>query len=373
MDHARISRPSPAAEPERPAVKLARLLGERLYRAVGLLFLLALFLYYIDAIVYVLLIAFIGSILAMAIHALVLRIPLRRPWAIGAVALLLVAGVVGSVWFAVSFLAGQLRSLMDDMPALVASMEEWEAWFQRVTGLDLELFGPRLEGLARELFGGVGGGTLLAGAFGVLEVVAISALVIAGAFFVVARPNEQLLLPLMRAIPRERRGAATRIFNRLGERLSGWLFGTLLSMLIIGSLACVALFLIGAPYPLLLGVLIGLTDIIPLVGPWIGGAIAVVVTLMYDPGAALWVALAVLVIQEVEGKLVRPFVMSGSAKLHPFVTLLSLLLFGSLFGFLGAVLALPITLALGTLIEVLWVEETLHAEDDEIPPVVRLE
>jgi predicted PurR-regulated permease PerM len=67
---------------------------------------------------------------------------------------------------------------------------------------------------------------------------------------------------------------------------------------------------------------------------------------------------------------VRPLAMSSSAELHPFVTLLALLLFGSMFGLLGAVLALPLTLALATIVQVLWVEQTLDAGDDEIEPVV---
>jgi predicted PurR-regulated permease PerM len=62
--------------------------------------------------------------------------------------------------------------------------------------------------------------------------------------------------------------------------------------------------------------------------------------------------------------------MSESAKLHPFVTLLALLLFASMFGLLGAILSLPLVLAIGTLVEIFWVEETLGAGDDHIEPVV---
>jgi predicted PurR-regulated permease PerM len=63
--------------------------------------------------------------------------------------------------------------------------------------------------------------------------------------------------------------------------------------------------------------------------------------------------------------------MSSAAKVHPFVTLLALLLFSSMFGILGAILSIPLVLAIGTIIEVLWVEETLGAEDDEIEPIVK--
>jgi predicted PurR-regulated permease PerM len=76
------------------------------------------------------------------------------------------------------------------------------------------------------------------------------------------------------------------------------------------------------------------------------------------------------VIQEVEGNVVHPMVMRGAVAVHPFVTLLALILFGSVFGLLGAILALPLVLAIQTVIQVLWVEDTLDAGDDQIEPVV---
>jgi predicted PurR-regulated permease PerM len=361
-----------AGAPESPGIieRLATELGARMYRAVGLIFLFAIVFRYLDAIVHVILIAFIGVILGIAFNAAVVRIPLRRGFATALLALATLGVIAAGAWFGISILSQQVRSLVADMPSILASIEDWEQWLQEMLGLDIELLGPRVQQVVAELFGGVSGGTLLAGAFGLLELVALSVLVLVGAFFVVAKPNEQLLIPLMRAVPEHRRAAFQRLLSRMGVRLSGWLWGTLLSMLIIGAMSCAAFYFLGTPYPILLGVIVGLFDIIPLVGPWIGGAIAVLVTLFHDPGLALWVALTVLVIQELEGNVIRPFVMSEKAQLHPFVTLLALLLFASMFGVLGAVLSLPLVLAIGTIVEVFWVEETIGAGDDRIEPIV---
>jgi putative permease len=351
--------------------RLADLLGERIYRAIGLLFLLTVLLIHFDPIMRVLLIAFVGVILAIAFNSLIARIPLRRGIATIIVALLTLVAIVAVLWFGIVFIAGQIRSFVQDMPSILAGMEAWERWVEEQIGIDIELIGPRLEQIINEVLGGAAaGGTILMGAFGMLEIVATAVLVLIGAFFVIARPNEQLLTPLMRTVPQHRRPAFRRMFKLLGERLSAWLWGTLLSMLIIGTLAVVVFWILGVPYFLLLGVIVGLFDIIPLVGPWVGGIIAVLVTLIYEPSLAIWVAVAVLAIQEVEGNLVRPFVMSESAKLHPFVTILSLLLFGSIFGILGAILALPIMLVIATIVQVLWIEETLDAGDDDIEPLV---
>jgi predicted PurR-regulated permease PerM len=348
----------------------AKLLGARAYRAVALLFLLGLLLLLFDSIARTVLIGFVAVILAIAFNAVVVRIPLRRGFATAVVAVGTLASLAAAAWFGISVLAAQVRELVADMPSLLASMEEWQDWLQERTGLDLEIIGPHLQSAVQRIIGGVDGATLIAGTFGVLELFALTILVLIGAFFAVGEPNEGLLDPVLRAVPADRRDAFRRMFALLGERLSAWLWGTFIASLAVAVLSIVVFYLLGTPYPLLLGTLIGITNVVPLVGPWIGGAIAILVTLLHDPGLALWVALAVLGIQEVESNLIRPFVMKGVARLHPFPTLLALILFTSMFGVLGAVLSLPLLITIATMVEVLWVEETLGEGGTELAPVV---
>jgi predicted PurR-regulated permease PerM len=342
-----------------------RLEGADLYRAVGLLFLLTLILLNFEPIARVLLLAFLAAIVAVAMNKVVSRLPMPRGLATAVTALAVVGGLGGGLYFLATAVSREVRALVDQAPELFETLLEWEAWARDEVGLDLELLGPR----ALELVQGLP--ALLLQAVGLLELVALAALILFGSFFVVAKPNTGLLTPFLRAVPRESRDAWRRMFRLMGDRLGGWLVGTLASMVIIGTVSVIAFMLLGTPYPLLLGVLIGVLEIIPLVGPWIGGVVAVVVTLFHDPGLALWVALVVLVIQEAEGNLIHPMVMRGAVAVHPFVTLLALLLFGSIFGLLGAVLSLPLVLAIQTAVQVLWVENTLGTADDEIEPVVR--
>jgi putative permease len=358
------------AQPDRLSPdRLAVLLGKRLYMAIGLIFLAALVFRFFDAISRVLLIAFVGIIVAMAFNAIVTKIPLRRGIATALVAVVTMGLIAAGVYFGISLLMPQIRALAADLPAIQATVLSWEEWLRQETGMELELIGDTVEMLLADPFGVAI--AVLSQAAGILEIVGIGVLVLFGALFVVAKPNEMLLNPMLRAIPTERRPAYRRMMTRMAERLVGWLQGTLISMVIIGVLSALAFWITGAPYWLLLGVFVGIVEIIPIVGPWIGGAVAVATTAFFDPQAALWVAVAVLIIQQVEGNIVRPFVMAGSAELHPFVTLLALLLFGAMFGFLGALLALPLTLAIGTIIEVLWVEETIETDREEIRPLVQ--
>ena len=361
----------PSGEPADRSESLSAALGARLYKAIGILFVLALFFRYFDALSRVVLLAFTGIIIGIVFNAVVVRLPVGRTIGTAIIAVL-TFGVIGiSGYFLGNAIATQARAFISDLPSIIESAEEWVGEMSESLGVDIELTGPRVQQMLESIVGEVSGGTVIASTFGVLEVVAIGLLVLMGAFFVVAKPNDLLLTPLMRAIPRGRRPAYRRMLSLMGKRLSGWLVGTLVSMVSIGILATIAFYLLGVPYPLLLGILNGLLNIIPLIGAWVGGLIAVVVTLFANPSMLLWVILAVVAIQELEGNLIRPLAMTGTARVHPFVTLLSLLLFGSMFGILGAILSIPITLAIITLVEVLWVEETLGTGNDEIEPVVK--
>jgi predicted PurR-regulated permease PerM len=358
------------AEGGGPEARLAVLLGKRLYQMAGLLFVLALLLHFFEPISRVLLIAFVGAIVGIALNGAVVRLPFGRGVGTIIVGLSTLAAIGLSIWFMVTFVAGQLREFISDLPALTTMLEGAEEWVRDTTGIEIELLGDNTQQLLGDAFSAAGGLAILGGALGLVELVAMTLLVLMGAFFVVANPNDRLLIPLMRAVPPERRPAYRRMLSRMGTRLSGWLVGTLVSMLMIGILSTIAFAVIGVPYSILLGVLNALLSIIPLIGAWIGGAIAVLVMLFYDPGRVIFVVLAVVAIQELEGNLVRPLVMAGAAQVHPFVTLLALLLFGSMFGILGAILSIPIVLLLATIVEVFWVEETLETGDDEIEPVV---
>ena len=133
------------------------------------------------------------------------------------------------------------------------------------------------------------------------------------------------------------------LFTDLGRTLGGWVRGTLVAMLLIGLLTALGLALLGVPYALLLGILAGLLELIPYLGPWISGAIAVVVTLLtVDPLKALQVIVLFIIIQEVEGNLVQPLVMSWAVHVDPLLVLIAITVGAEALGLIGAVIAVPV-------------------------------
>ncbi|MEX2584089.1 MAG: AI-2E family transporter, partial [Gemmatimonadota bacterium] len=338
-----------------------------LYKAIGLFFLLLILYAHFDPITRVLLIVFASAILAIALNVLVELVPQYRRAVSALLGLLILAAIGAAFWFAVPALAGQLRGLSAEVPRFQEVLQRWSEWLQDRTGLNVQLVGEQTQGFLGDAFGSA---QILGQAMSLVEGIFLPFVIIIGAVYAVARPNERLLNPLLRAVPADRRDSFHRLFSLLGIRLKGWVKGTLISILVVGLLSGIGLTLLGVRFAFLLGVISGLSEIVPIIGPWVAGAVAVAVAVLDDPTKAMWVAGLMLVIQQLESNLITPLVMAKAAEVHPFITIFALFLFGSIFGFLGILLALPLVILVWTIVEVLWVERAIHAAGDSIEPVV---
>jgi predicted PurR-regulated permease PerM len=341
-----------------------------LYKAIGLSLLAALVYRFFDDFSRAFLLVYGAAILAVALNIIVGLFPSQRRWITAGLGLLLIGALAVALWIGVPALADQLRAIVDRGPEFERKLQQWSAWLSDRTGLSIALNGGHTADYVRRAFGGGEEGDVIGRARGLVEIVILPLLVLVGSLYAVGKPNDRLLTPLLRAVPRDRRLAFRRLLELLGIRLRGWIAGTLFSMLAVGVLTTVALYLVGARYALLLGTLNGVLEFIPIVGPWAGGAVAVLVTFLDSPSLALGVLLIVVAVQQLESNLITPLVMEKIAEVHPFITVFAIFLFGALFGFLGILLALPMVLLIWTTIEVLWVERAIDTDEDPIQPVV---
>jgi predicted PurR-regulated permease PerM len=159
---------------------------------------------------------------------------------------------------------------------------------------------------------------------------------------------------LVRLFPPEERERTREVLSKARSSLLGWLKGRLFSMVVVGALATGALYLIGIPGALYLGIFSGLVAFVPLIGS-IGGAIPpLLLAFAGSPLDPVWVVLAYVVIQQVESNLITPLVMQKVASVHPVVVLAAVTVLGAAFGVLGAFLAVPAAVVAGVLVEELW-------------------
>ena len=150
-----------------------------------------------------------------------------------------------------------------------------------------------------------------------------------------------IIRTLLRFAPRQRRARLRDFLHLAEERLGGYLRGQGILCVAVGTAAFSAYLLIGLPFALVLGIIAGFFEMIPIFGPGLGAIPAALVALSLEPTKAIWVLVATMLIQMLENTLLVPNVMKNSIGVNPIIIILSMVGFGSVFGFLGTLLALP--------------------------------
>ncbi|WP_051469766.1 AI-2E family transporter [Chelativorans sp. J32] len=166
--------------------------------------------------------------------------------------------------------------------------------------------------------------------------------------------------------PRRARREAAETLDVLYNALRLWLLGQLLSMFLVGAASAAGLWLLGIPSALALGVIAGLLEFVPVIGPILGAVPAVALALAESPVTAAWVALLYLVIQQLEGNLIMPLIQHRMVRLPPALTIFAIIGFGLLFGPLGILFATPLLVVVFVTVKKLWVRDTLD-EDTKLP------
>ncbi len=176
--------------------------------------------------------------------------------------------------------------------------------------------------------------------------------------FFLLKDKEQMLAAISRVLPRNR-GLAGQVWQEMNQQVSNYIRGKVLEMVVVGIASWVGFLAIGMNYSLLLAVLVGFSVLIPYVGalavtlPVVGVGLA-----QWGLGGDFWTMIIVyLVIQALDGNILVPVLFSEAVNLHPLVIILSVVIFGGLWGFWGVFFAIP----LATL-----VKAVVHAWPDEL-------
>jgi predicted PurR-regulated permease PerM len=154
--------------------------------------------------------------------------------------------------------------------------------------------------------------------------------------------SNQVIRTLIRLIPLQKRHQAEQFLYDADRMIGGYIRGQGILCLAVGIAAFISYSLIGLPYTLVLAVIAGLMELIPIFGPALGAVPALLAALSTDPQKAIWVLVATAIIQAAESMWLVPRVMKNSMGVNPIIILLSLVSFSAVFGFAGALLALPL-------------------------------
>lgn len=252
----------------------------------------------------------------------------------------------------------QLTMVGREFPQVVEEVAGWlRAQYRAVTG-DVGDPGPSLEEEVREQFGDQLH-TIVGGA---IPIVSTAVGAVAGALVVVAIGIYTAANPglyrrgAIRLVPPRHRDRVGRAVDATGVSLRRWMVGTLINMVVVGTVTGVGLWLLGVPAPVALAVIAGLLEFIPIVGPILASLPGIALALTVSPMLAVWVTLFYVVIQQLESNVLTPVVMRGTVRLPPALTLLFQSLMAVVFGFPGLLLAVPILAVVIVLTRTLYVE-----------------
>lgn len=173
----------------------------------------------------------------------------------------------------------------------------------------------------------------------------------------------QLQRDVLNLVPEPQRAEFADLGSKMGRAIGGFFRGQLFVALIVFILASIGFRLIGLPFWLVIGAIAGITNLIPLVGPFIGGSLGFLVGTVSDGfGLGLKAVIVALVVQQFDNHVVSPNVMKRTVQLHPVTVMLALLAGGTLGGFWGILLAVPGVAVMKILMGHLWSTRVLGVE-----------
>ncbi len=226
-------------------------------------------------------------------------------------------------------LVNDLEGLADDVGLSAVDLPSYDELQESITSSQGDFFSDQLEEITDITLG-------------VLESLFLLILAPVIAFYVLL-DLPTLRRKTMELIPQEHRAEAAHVARQLGNAIGGFLRGQVLVAFIVGVMTSFGFWLVGLPFWLLIGMIAGLLNIIPFVGPWVGGTLGVLVALATtDLQTALWTAVVALIVQQIDNHFVSPTVLRATVRLHPALIILGLIAGAALGGFWGVVLTVPV-------------------------------
>lgn len=305
------------------------------------------------------LLLFGGVVLATALQPFIHWLEPR--WKIGRVRAAIIVYLVfvlllsGALVAAVPEIAAQTQAFAQRLPNLYAHGREL---LQTSPNRTLQSIGSRIPETMPELWklgalsAGLNGGNssplsiIWQVGEGMLGLIAVSVL----AFY--WSVNEELTIrSVLQLTPENRRDFYQSVVDELLRKLGGYIRGQLILCAAVGVLSLIAYLVIGLPYALMLALIAGLLEAVPIIGPTLGAVPAILVALSLGPQQTILVIGAAMLIQTLENYLLVPKIMDRSVGLGAVVTLIAIVACGALFGVIGAVFAIPLAAVSQTLFE----------------------
>lgn len=288
---------------------------------------------------------FIAAFITYLLHPIVEKLHHRglpRAVAILLIYLLFIVGTGYGLYRGVPLLIAQLKELGDNIPGLIDIYRGWidELYLQTShlphsfqTRIDQMLSGVEAF-MNEQITHALNGFKKLLGSLFLIGIIPFLA-------FYLLKDDDLIKKTVWYLTPRKWRESGRRLLRDIDESLGGYIRGQLLVCLILGILAMIAFWFTGMSYPVLLGAIVGVTDLIPYFGPILGAVPALIIAATISFKMVITVAVVIFILQLLEGNLLSPLIVGKTLHMHPVLIIFSLLLGEQIGGVIGLILAVP--------------------------------
>lgn len=287
----------------------------------------------------------IGGFIAYLLHPIVEKIHeagIHRGIAIMLIYILFFGGLGYAVYKGTPIIIHQLKDLSENAPLFTKQYQRWLDYVQSETstwpdGIQSQLE-ERIDGIEAWLTGLVA--VVLATVMKFMNSLLLVAIIPFVSFYLL-KDITKVKKFLWQLTPKKWRNSAISFSKDVDESLGGYIRGQLLVCLIIGGLSALTLWLVGMKYPLILGLIIGVTNVIPYFGPIIGAVPAAIVASTISVNMMIYVVIMVVVLQFLEGNILSPLIVGKSLHMHPLFIMAALIIGGEVGGVIGMIVAVP--------------------------------
>lgn len=281
------------------------------------------------------------------------------------VIVLLLALIGGTGWIMGPRLASQFGQLTQNLDS--ASTEVSDALRQYSWGEQVLRWLPPMQEMIQQAQSGLTSGGIFSRVTGIASRTAevlsnVVVVMFVGLFF--AFDPGLYMRGIVQLFPHSRRERIWEVLRAQEHLLRWWLFGTLVSMVLAGVSSGIALWILGVPLAATLGLLMGIFQFVPLIGPLAATVPAVLVAFTVSPQTVLWVLITFEIIQIIEGNIILPIILEKAAEIPPAVTISAQVLLGILAGTLGIIVATPLVACILLVIQMLYVGDVLGDKMD---------
>lgn len=306
----------------------------------------------------VLIAGFLYYLLNPLVHLLT-KLGLKRIYAILIIFLLLIGVLVLLVMSLIPNLIQQIISLAESIPSFMGNLQAWlkdladqATQYPLYTELNIDKYINNLDvsygNLIQQFLEGLTSG--LGSFIGKITTIVVMVVTVPFILFYMLKDGDKLVPNIERIFPSKQQKNIGVLLGQLNKTLSDYISGQAIECLFVGTFTFLGYLLIGVNYAFLFGVVSGLTNLIPYLGPYLGLAPALIYTFFDSPTKAVLCILVVLVVQQVDGNVIYPNVIGKSLNIHPLTIILILLVAGNLSGLLGVFLGVPVYAILRTII-----------------------